>query len=144
MLETAIAGLRELPLNLVVTSGPGTDPARFGPQPPHVLIEPYIPHSLLLPHCHLVVSHGGAGIMLSALAHGLPQLILPQGADQFSNAAARQSAGAALALRPGALSADAIATAAECLITIRASGAPRRVSGPKSTPCRPPLTCWRS
>lgn len=38
--ETAIAGLRELPLNLVVTSGPGTDPARFGPQPPHVLIEP--------------------------------------------------------------------------------------------------------
>ncbi|HYZ35917.1 MAG TPA: nucleotide disphospho-sugar-binding domain-containing protein, partial [Pseudonocardiaceae bacterium] len=99
---------------------------------------------LLLPHCHLVVSHGGAGIMLNALAHGLPQLILPQGADQFSNAAARQSAGAALALRPGALSADAIATAAECLITIRASGAPRRVSGPKSTPCRPPLTCWRS
>src|SRR5205085_6150252 len=36
-------------------------------------------HSLLLPHCTLVVSHGGASIMPSALAHGLPQLILPQG-----------------------------------------------------------------
>lgn len=117
VLETAIAGLRQLPLNLVVTSGPGTDPARFGTQPPHVLIEPYIPHSLLLPHCRLVVSHGGAGIMLSALSHRLPQLILPQGADQFTNATTCQSAGAALALRPDELSADAVATAAERLLT---------------------------
>lgn len=117
VLETAIAGLREFPLNLVVTSGPGTDPARFGPQPPHVLIEPYIPHSLLLPHCRLVVSHGGAGIMLSTLAHGLPQLILPQGADQFLNSATCQSAGAALALHPDELSAGAVAAAANRLMT---------------------------
>ncbi|MGH3788261.1 MAG: glycosyltransferase [Pseudonocardiaceae bacterium] len=119
VLETAIAGLRELPLNLVVTSGPGTEPAQFGPQPPHVLIEPYIPHSLLLPHCNLVVAHGGAGIMLSALAHGLPQLILPQGADQFMNAATCQSAGAALVLQPDELSADAVAAATERLLTQR-------------------------
>ncbi|MGH3755357.1 MAG: glycosyltransferase, partial [Pseudonocardiaceae bacterium] len=82
VLETAVAGLRELPFNLVVTTGPGTDPARLGPQPPHVLAEPYIPHTLLLPRCRLVVSHGGAGIMLGALSHGLAQLILPQGLDQ--------------------------------------------------------------
>jgi UDP:flavonoid glycosyltransferase YjiC (YdhE family) len=116
VLEAAIAGLRELPLNLVVTSGPGTNPERFGPQPSHVLIEPYIPHSLLLPRCHLVVSHGGAGIMLSALAHALPQLILPQGADQFLNATTCQSAGAALALHPDEVSIRAVATAAECLM----------------------------
>lgn len=116
VLATAIAGLRQLPLNLVVTSGPGTDSTRFGTQPSHVLIEPYIPHSLLLPHCQLVVSHGGAGIMLSALAHGLPQLILPQGADQFMNATTCQSAGAALALRPDELSTEAVAAAAERLL----------------------------
>ncbi|MBV8996831.1 MAG: hypothetical protein JO287_24700 [Pseudonocardiales bacterium] len=117
VLETAIAGLHELPMNLVVTSGPGTDATQFGPQPPHVLIEPYIPHTLLLPRCHLVVSHGGAGIMLSALAHGLPQLILPQGADQFMNATACQSAGAALALAGEDFSADAVAAAVRRLIT---------------------------
>jgi UDP:flavonoid glycosyltransferase YjiC (YdhE family) len=117
VLETAIAGLRELPLNLVVTTGPGTDPARFGPQPPHVLVAPYISHSLLLPRCRLVVSHGGAGIMFSALAHGLPQLILPQGADQFLNATAGQAAGVALALTPDQFSAGAVAAAAERLIT---------------------------
>lgn len=117
VLETAIAGLRELPLNLVVTTGPGTDPALFGPQPPNVLLEPYIPHTLLLPLCDLVVSHGGAGIMLGALAHGLPQLILPQGADQFLNAAACQAAGVALALVPDEFSVAAVAAAAERLIT---------------------------
>jgi UDP:flavonoid glycosyltransferase YjiC (YdhE family) len=117
VLETAIAGLCELPLNLVVTTGPDTDPARFGPQPRHVLLEPYIPHTLLLPRCSLVVSHGGAGIMLGALAHGLPQLILPQGADQFMNAAACQNARVALALTPDEFSADAVAAAATRLIT---------------------------
>jgi UDP:flavonoid glycosyltransferase YjiC (YdhE family) len=117
VLKTAIAGLSELPMNLVVTSGPGTDPSQFRPQPPHMLIEPYIPHTLLLPRCHLVVSQGGAGIMLSTLAHGLPQLILPQGADQFLNATTCQSAGAALALAGEDLSADAVATAAKRLIT---------------------------
>jgi MGT family glycosyltransferase len=117
VLETAIAGLSELPLNLVVTTGPDTDPTRFGPQPRHVLLEPYIPHTLLLPRCSLVVSHGGAGIMLGALAHGLPQLILPQGADQFMNAAACQNARVALTLTPDEFSAHAVAAAARRLIT---------------------------
>lgn len=116
VMEKAIAGLRELPLNLVVTTGPGTDPARFGPQPPHLLLAPYIPHTLLLPRCDMVVSHGGAGIMLCALAHGLPQLILPQGADQFMNATAGEAAGIALALTPDAFSADAVTAATERLI----------------------------
>jgi UDP:flavonoid glycosyltransferase YjiC (YdhE family) len=117
VLETAIAGLSELPLNLVVTTGPDTDPTRFGPQSRHVLFEPYIPHTLLLPRCSLVVSHGGAGIMLGALAHGLPQLILPQGADQFMNAAACQNARVALTLTPDEFSAHAVAAAARRLIT---------------------------
>lgn len=116
VLETAIAGLRELPLNLVVTSGPTPDPARVGSQPPHVLIEPYLPHTQLLPHCRLVVAQGGAGIMLGALAHGLPQLILPQGADQFMNAEICVGTGAALALTPDVYSADAVFSAAERLL----------------------------
>jgi UDP:flavonoid glycosyltransferase YjiC (YdhE family) len=115
-LETALAGLRELPANLVVTSGPGTDPARFGPQPAHVLIAPYLPHTLLLPRCALVVSHGGAGILFGALAHGLPQLVLPQGADQFLNADACRRAGAGLVLAPGEVTAAAVADAARMLL----------------------------
>lgn len=116
LLETALAGLRDLPANLVVTSGPGTDPAWFGPQPPHVLIAPYLPHTLLLPSCSLVVSQGGAGIVLGALAHGLPQLVLPQGADQFVNAEACTSAGAALAVTADEFTPNAVEAAARRLL----------------------------
>jgi UDP:flavonoid glycosyltransferase YjiC (YdhE family) len=53
--------------------------------------------------------HGGSGTTLGALTVGAPQLILPQGADQFANAEALSTAGAALRLLPDELSADAIA-----------------------------------
>ncbi|MEV6282737.1 glycosyltransferase [Kribbella sp. NPDC051770] len=96
VLAAAIAGLRELAANLIVTVGPGVDPADFGSQPANVVVERYLPHALLLPRCTAVVSQGGAGIVLGALAHGLPQLVMPQGADQFDNAAAVQRAGVGL------------------------------------------------
>jgi UDP:flavonoid glycosyltransferase YjiC (YdhE family) len=110
-LATVLDGLRALPVNVVATVGPDVDPARFGPQPRHVLLAPYLPHSLLLPHCDAVVSQGGAGIMFGALAHGLPQLVLPQGGDQFLNAEACRAAGAALTLAPGEITGSAVAEA---------------------------------
>lgn len=113
VLDTALAGLRELPVNVVVTTGPGTAPSRLGPQPAHVLA---LPHALLLPRCRLVVSQGGAGIMFGAIAHGLPQLMLPQGADQFLNAVACTSAGVALALYADALTPGAVASATTRLL----------------------------
>ncbi len=116
VLDAAITGLRELPANLVVTAGPGADPDRFGEQPEHVVIEQYLPHSLLLPRCDLVVSQGGSGIMFGALANGLPQLVLPQGADQHMNADACRRAGAALAMGAEDVTAAAVAAAATRLL----------------------------
>lgn len=114
--HACLAGLRELPVNVVVTVGPDVDPARLGPQPPTVVIEPYIPQALLLPRCRLVISHAGSGTMLGAFANGLPQLMLPQAADQFFNAAAAEAAGAAVTLPPGTVTPDAIHTAARRLL----------------------------
>jgi UDP:flavonoid glycosyltransferase YjiC (YdhE family) len=111
-LVTALAGLRELPVNLVVTTG-GLD---LPPQPAQVLVAPYLPHTLLLPYCDLVVSQGGAGILLGTIDHGLPQLVLPQAADQFANAKAVVRAGAGLALTPDAVSADRVREAAQHLL----------------------------
>ena len=54
----------------------------LGAQPAHVRAERFVPQSEELPHCDLVISHGGSGSVLGALAHGLPQLLLPLGADQ--------------------------------------------------------------
>ena len=114
VLEAAVAGLRELQANLVVTVGPHGDPARFGPQPPHVVVERYVPHELLLPACDLLVDHAGAGILLAGFRHGLPQLLLPQGIDQFGNAEAAERAGAGLALTE--VTAEAVAGAAQRLL----------------------------
>lgn len=115
--ETALAGLSRLGVNVVVTVGPGTDPRRLGPQPEHVLVAEFAPHALLLPRCDALVTQGGAGTILSALCHGLPHLILPQGADQFVNAATAEAAGVALALTPDARTAYSAAGATERLLT---------------------------
>ena len=86
-------------LTVVLTIGTDNDPADFGPQPDHVHIERFIPQSLLLPFCDAVVNQGGTAI-LPILAHGLPMLLLPQGANQFHNAEACRAAGVARRLLP--------------------------------------------
>jgi UDP:flavonoid glycosyltransferase YjiC (YdhE family) len=77
-----ITGVRDEPVNLIVTVGPEQDPAQFGPQPEHVQIAQYIPQSRLLPRCALVITHGGFSTVLGALGEGVPMVIVPISADQ--------------------------------------------------------------
>jgi UDP:flavonoid glycosyltransferase YjiC (YdhE family) len=84
--ERLIAGVRDLPVNVVVTVGNQIDPRDLGPQPAHVRIERYVDHDVLLHHCDAVVCHAGSGTVAGALAHGLPLVLLPMGADQPLNA----------------------------------------------------------
>jgi UDP:flavonoid glycosyltransferase YjiC (YdhE family) len=99
-------GLRDEALNIVVTVGKQNDPAVLGRQPSNIHVHQYIPQELLLPRCDAVVTHGGAGSTLGALAFGLPLLVVPQGADQFYNAERVVAAGAAVRLMPDDLTAD--------------------------------------
>ena len=99
------------PVNVVVTTGPGVDPADVAGGRPNVLAVPYLSQALVLPHCVAVVSHCGAGTMFGALAHGLPQLCLPQGTDQPANAAAVAASGAAVVLAPDRVDVDSVSGA---------------------------------
>ncbi|GLZ30784.1 glycosyl transferase [Lentzea sp. NBRC 105346] len=54
----------------------------------------WVPLGSLLARCSAVIHHGGAGTTLTALALGVPQLLLPQGADHFVNASAVVRSGA--------------------------------------------------
>jgi MGT family glycosyltransferase len=81
-----LAGLRDLPVSVVATVGQHIDPAEFGAQPAGVRIARYLPQAEVLPRCDLVISHGGSGSVVGALAHGLPVVLLPIGADQPHNA----------------------------------------------------------
>ena len=70
--QTALEGLTRLDVNVLVTVGPDTDPARLGPQPPQVLVADFVAHELLLPHCDALVTQGGAGTIVAALCAGRP------------------------------------------------------------------------
>jgi len=86
LFERVLAGLRELPVNVIATVGRELDPAIFGPQPPHLQLVRFLPQTEVLPHCAAVICHGGSGSVMGALAHGLPLVLLPMGADQPDNA----------------------------------------------------------
>ena len=108
LIATVVEGVRALPVEVVVTLGPGHDPADLGEQPQNVQVAQYIPQEDLLPRCAAVVSHAGSGTFLAALTQGLPQLVLPQAADQFLNATAATRAGVAREIPPGEITAERV------------------------------------
>ena len=130
-------GLRDEALNLVVTVGRQTDPAMLGEQPSNVYVRQYVPQEQVLPHCAVVVTHGGAGSTLGALAFGLPLLIVPQGADHFYNAERAVAAGAAVQLLPDHLTADSAREAVRLLLHDPDSNAQRTASRASSLRCPP-------
>ncbi|RSM39847.1 glycosyltransferase [Amycolatopsis balhimycina DSM 5908] len=117
VLTEAIAGLSGLDVDVLVATGPSLADDALGEVPPNVRLEAWVPQAALLPHVDLVVHHGGSGTTLGAFGAGLPQLLLPQGADQFSNAAAVLAAGAGDRLLGAEVTADAVATKARTLLT---------------------------
>jgi UDP:flavonoid glycosyltransferase YjiC (YdhE family) len=122
-----LEGLRSEPVTAILTVGHDNDPAGFGPQPDHVHVERFIPQSLLLPHCDAVVNQGGTAI-LPILAHGLPLLLLPQGANQFHNAEACVAAGVGRRLLPAEVTPEAVREGVRALLDDHRLGdAARRV-----------------
>ena len=113
--DAVLAGLRSEPVTTILTIGTDNDPDDFGPQPDHVHIERFIPQSLLLPYCDAVVNQGGTAI-LPILAHGLPLLVLPQGANQFHNAEACVAAGVGRRLLPDEVTPEAVRRDVDALL----------------------------
>jgi UDP:flavonoid glycosyltransferase YjiC (YdhE family) len=64
----------------VITTGP-VDPAEL-PASPKVVAVRYAPHATILRDAALIVTHGGHGTTMEALAAGVPLLFMPFGRDQ--------------------------------------------------------------
>ncbi|WP_448073088.1 glycosyltransferase [Georgenia yuyongxinii] len=95
-----VAGLRELPADVLVSLGADLDPAVVGPQPDHVRVEGYVDQAAVVPRASVVVTHGGSGTVTAALAAGVPLVVLPMGADQPHNAARCAALGVGVVLDP--------------------------------------------
>jgi MGT family glycosyltransferase len=95
-----LTGLSDEPVDVIVTVGRDRDPAELEPIPPNARVERFIPQADLLSRCAVVVHHGGAGTTFGCFTHGVPQVVIPQGADNFINAAMVERAGVGLTLLP--------------------------------------------
>ncbi|MEV4546846.1 nucleotide disphospho-sugar-binding domain-containing protein [Nonomuraea wenchangensis] len=83
----------------------------LGELPPDAHVVESVPLHLLLPRCEAVVCHGGAGTVLTALAQGLPLLLIPCLPDHVRHSAAVAGAGAGVALPAGTGDPELIAAA---------------------------------
>jgi UDP:flavonoid glycosyltransferase YjiC (YdhE family) len=100
----------------IVTVGSAIDPAELGPPPPGVRIERFVAQADVLPDCCAVISHGGSGSIVGALAHGLPSVLLAMGADQLHNAARCEAVGVARLLHPVRATSGDVAAALDAVI----------------------------
>ncbi len=98
LFERVLAGLAALDVDVVATVGNDIDPAEFGPQRDGIRVERFVPQAAVLPMVDVMISHGGSGGMLGALAHGVPQVLVPLGADQPYNSARAAALGLARVL----------------------------------------------
>jgi UDP:flavonoid glycosyltransferase YjiC (YdhE family) len=114
--RTILHGLAAEPIDVLVTVGADNDPAALGPVPSNVRVERFVPQAEFLPRCSAVVHHGGAGTMFGSLAHGLPQVVLPQGADNFIHGDLLARAGAGRVLLPGTVTADTVGDAVRAVL----------------------------
>jgi len=101
VLGRIVAALADLKVRAVITVGPAVDPQELA-GPTNVFICRSAPHSQLLPHSAVVVTHAGHGTVIRSLAAGVPLLCMPMGRDQNDNAARVVARGAGLRLSPDA------------------------------------------
>lgn len=94
----AAAGVRGL-----VTTGPALPPKQIRGSE-DVAVVSAAPHAAVLPHADLVVTHGGHGTVMKALAADVPMVVMPHGRDQGDNGRRLTERGAAVVLSRGSSS----------------------------------------
>jgi UDP:flavonoid glycosyltransferase YjiC (YdhE family) len=94
--------LADLPVRVLITTGEGYDPARLHPLPANAWAAQWWPQAAAMQEAALVIGHGGFGTTMTAVAAGVPQLVLPLFSnDQFQNAERVEAVGAGARLLGG-------------------------------------------
>ncbi len=98
LLRAAAQALRDLPVQVVMTTGKQRKPEELnlGPAAPNIRVVPYVPQSDLLPRMAVMVTLGGSGGVLAALKAGVPLVVVPTEWDRPENAQRVVEAGAGI------------------------------------------------
>jgi UDP:flavonoid glycosyltransferase YjiC (YdhE family) len=116
LLERIVDDVQDLDADIVVTTGPGRDPADFRGRPPNVHVEGYVPLTVLLPACDVVVCHAGWSTTIAALSSGLPLVTIPIGADGPRTAARCEDAGLGRTVAPDHVRAGVVSALVRSLL----------------------------
>jgi UDP:flavonoid glycosyltransferase YjiC (YdhE family) len=106
--ERVIAAAPDVDADFVLALGGKVDLDALGTLPPNVRVEGWVPLNALMAESSLLIHHGGAGTAMTPLALGVPQLVVPSGADRYINAGAVHDRGAGLSIEEEELDARVI------------------------------------
>ncbi len=100
--EATLDALADLPIRVLLTTGYGGGLELPQPWPANARVEKFWPQDEVMPLAAAVVSHGGFGTTMSALAAGVPQVLVPLFTlDQELNAGRVAALGAGVRLDGG-------------------------------------------
>jgi len=94
--RTALEAVGGLDVRALLTVGRRFNPSELTEVPDNVHVEAWVDQTDVVEHAALVVCHGGAGTTFGALAAGVPVVVVPLFADQFTNGSRVVAAGAGL------------------------------------------------
>jgi MGT family glycosyltransferase len=132
VLQAALAGLAGLPLQVVATTGGTRTVAELGLSalPENIRLEKWVAHSDLLPHTDVVVTTGGAGTIMAALAAGVPLVLVPTEWDKPESAQRVVEAGVGVRLAPRDCTPENLRTCVETVLRVQSYRAnARRMAG---------------
>jgi UDP:flavonoid glycosyltransferase YjiC (YdhE family) len=115
LIGVVLEALAELDVEVVLASGSADLDGLTLPE--NVRPVGYLPLSSVLPHCALIVHHGGSGTTASPLHYGVPQLVLPSFADNPLSARRVVERGVGLSMEPADADPATVRSLAEQLLT---------------------------
>ena len=119
LLRAAVRGLAGRSVEVIATSA-GEVPADLRPPalPSNVHLTEWVNHARLLPRCSAVVTPGGAGTIVAALAAGVPLVVVPTTWDKPDNAQRVVEAGVGVRLSPRRCTPERLRSAVEKVVSL--------------------------
>jgi UDP:flavonoid glycosyltransferase YjiC (YdhE family) len=124
-LRAAVLGAASLDVDVLVAAGPDAELGALTDLPSNVTVRGWVDQPAVLERAAVAIHHGGVGTLCACAAAGVPQLLLPQLADQPHNAERVAEIGPGRVLRRDEVTADAV----------RAMTAELLADGPHSAQC---------
>ena len=126
LMRRLVAVLADTPHRYVVSKGPRADEFEL---PDNMWGEARVPQTNVIPHCDLVITHGGNNTTTEAFHFGKPMIVLPLFWDQYDNAQRVDELGLGVRLDTYAFEDDELRRAVDRLVGDRTCARGRRARG---------------